>query len=305
MNTINLYAQPDIDPGADPTDWQDIIASRALRQAVEQDQLPVIPDRLRSAYDAQAQVEQLAEELRRDPASGDEQDVIDNAIADVLAGRPLPADLGTVLHDKTVESQRRHTANLAAEKLLTTMSQRIPQIITESLPEVLDGIRAEVEQALTGARAAVAILDGLDVGDGEAVAAATDEQRAAIADLREASRRYNRARKMQRDALVASDLRPSGTTNWTAGGHTWKSVFDRAVHELSTAGGTVELPTTMKWHQRITALAARTDVWVPTPEQMHQLWITRVQHVGPSSRVTVTASGSIINADHGSDDDAS
>lgn len=305
MSTTNLYDQPDVDPGADPTDWQNIIASRALRQAVEQDQLPVIPDRLRSAYAAQAQVEQMAEELRRDPTSGDEQEVIDSAIADVLAGRPLPTDLGTVLHDKTVESQRRHTANLAAEKLLTTMGQRIPQIVTESLPEILDGIRVEVEQALANARATVTTLDGLDIGDGEAVAAATDEQRAAIADLREASRRYNRARKMQRDALVASHLRPSGTTDWSAGGHTWKSVFDRAVHELSTAGGTVELPTSMKWYDRITALAGRRDVWVPTPEQMHQLWITRVQNVGPSSRAKVSTSGSIINAEHISDDVAS
>lgn len=279
----------DTDPGPDTDEWKGGRSLAALQRAVAEGHLRNVPEALRVALDALTRAEDTARELQ----TGGHRDAVHMYVtrltADVLAGKPLPENLGKQLHDEVQAAEQAHTANVAAERLLANLRQRIPEAVTRALPDLLDGIRAEVEQSLTDARAAVKALDGLDVGDGEAVAAATAKQHAAIADLRAASGRYNRARQMQRTVLTASHIDPPGTTSVSVG-HTWGAVFDAGAHEFRRVVGTTStLPVRgMRWFDRITALVARTDVVVPTPEEMHRAWLERPSSSPVTYRSTKT-----------------
>jgi hypothetical protein len=123
-------------------------------------------------------------------------------------------------------------------------------------------------------------LGDLNVSDPDAVAAATDKQRAALLALGELKVRYNRVRTGQRAALAASSLPVPGKTQWSVG-HGWTQVFESGLHEFAKQPG---LPSTMKQTERLRAIARRKDTWMPTIEELVDAWETA--HAKPEPIVT-------------------
>lgn len=276
-----VYGDPTFDPGAgilgaavtDTTSQ----AITWLTSALRHDEIPSPPERLRQALEAIPRAQQIVMEARSQLADGANTNPIDAITDDLIAGKDGPTDLLRVIDDSLSRHERTtHVARLV-NTVMPLLRDKMPSAIAKALPETLEPIRAEVKRVHTSMTKAAAAIGTLDVTDGEAVATATDEQRAAIAELRDLTRQYNRLRLVQRNLLVAG-AEPIGRTTLSATDHTWRKVLSSGVHEFSgvtagDSGPSVDLP----WHARARAIARRSDVWVPTVEQMQSVWQTKIE----------------------------
>ena len=281
--TSHIYADPGIDPGAAPIIGSQAASAIGVRTAVAHGELPTLPNRLRNALAADAAVQGLRNAVFGATLEGKRgMAALTRKITDAaLAGETLPTaeEFRTQALNAWLEDQAGQAQSTALNALHRTVKDSAPVAITAALPEALTAVRTEVEAALTEARALIRTLDGLDIHHAAAVAEATKAQRDAVTSLPAVARRYNRLRMLQRDLMVASHLDPAGTTGLSVdqGVNAWRGVFETGLYEFShitpgDPGPELDMPSV----DRLIAVAARDDVWVPSIEQAEDAWQDRL-----------------------------
>lgn len=277
LNMLNVYADPTVDPGPVHTSTLNATtAKRHLVAAVTSGDLSALPVPVQRALELHDQLEHKRGALSLTQAPPD-LDVAARALAHevITQGKSVPE--ASALADLALEvqgEQARHGATVAA---LNALERQARSQVTATLLAEQDGMLAEIRdrvgEVLTSARSAVEQIGGIDLNDSAQIAAGTKTQREAVSALPVLARTYNRLRMVQRDVYAVTGQEPPGTTAWNSGTAqaTWNAVFSSGVHEFSSitlgsAGTSVELPSIT----RLLAVARRTDVWVPTYEQMGQ-----------------------------------
>lgn len=135
-----------------------------------------------------------------------EWSAVDDAVADVLAGLPVPGDLGS----RVLAVRKGNEATGVAVQALTRLRERLHvhqrEIQVRHADRALDVVATELHQLLTQARPVLAALGNIDSADAAIKAARVDEWRQA-GDL---GARYTQLRAAQlritEDALNPGDL---------------------------------------------------------------------------------------------------
>ena len=125
----------------------------------------------------------------------------------LLDGGDPPDDLGAAALAASIETQRHEALSTHLDALRLRIKEALPLILREAEDEIVTGLRDKVNAVLDDARAADHDLDGLNIDQPEHVAAASAKARAAISQLPELSRRYNRLRMVHIDYLVPARFR--------------------------------------------------------------------------------------------------
>lgn len=235
---------------------------------------PVVPQSITTAVAALAY---LTDTL---PASGYGQSRADSLTAfagrvttDVLDGQPWPENFAAAAFDAEQARTRADTAVRAAESIREQIGDRFGDIVTDALPDLLDGLRTELDDVLSNLRPVLDALGSLNVGDPIEVADADPQQRAAVSTIRRLRSRYNVVRLAQRAAYRASTEPIPGNSDQSV--HGWATVFDSGIHEFSNIPHHGSLPSPVRSDEQMRALAARDDIWIPTVQQMAAAWDTR------------------------------
>lgn len=254
-----------------PTDSVIVRSPRAhLLAALRHNRYPVVPAGLTAAVAALEAVDELDLEVRSRPARGLGPWVQDVAAA-ALAGDALPEDFQVRAHEAQLEADRQTTASVAVAALRQALEQRLPGVISDSLDDLLRGLRVPLAEVMEELRTTVVALGPLDALDPDAVAGASDEQRLALLDLGELRKRYGVVRMAQTQALEASDQPPPGSSAWTVG-HGWPEVFETGVVEFSDVRRYGNPGPNVKPVDRLRGLASRPDVWLPGVDEMREAW---------------------------------
>lgn len=207
---------------------------------------------------------------------------------DALNGKDFPADFASAAHAAQVASDRQAAQAAALEGIRRQVTAQLPRVVSASLAELLDGLRAELETIVTEARAADTDLGNLDPTNPDAVATGTNKQRAAVGALAGLRPRYNRVRVAQKSALAASDRHPIGWTPWSVD-QTWTHVWASGLHEYRD-GATGELAGAAV--SRFLEVIRRGDVWLPSVEEMEATWAAKHAPIQTASASTPSSSES-------------
>ncbi len=206
----------------------------------------------------------------------------------LLAGGTLGDDFATRAHQAQVAQDRQEAATRPLDIIRNKVEQALPRVVTDALPELLGGLRVELDDVMAGLAEADRRLGDLDIGDPGAVAAATNDQRAALTELGNLRRRYRLVRTSQHDAYRASDTRAPGVTGLSVG-HGWPQVAASGVTECSDVA-TLGLPDPdVSPAQRFRALAHRADVWLPGVAGLHVAWDALTVGPDPAAEPTRSA----------------
>lgn len=237
-----------------------------FRAGVRRGAYPVVPDSVTAALSVADRVEQLQRELR---AGMVETNALERSLEQrLLAGEPAEETLFAIA-DAELDNERRGRAVQRLGTLEPRLRDATRSVIREALPEILGGLRAELDDVVTTLRKAYADAGDLDVHqpDPMLVAQAGDAQRAAVVTIAEASQRYRRLRRAQRDALAASDLPVPGDSPWRASWG-WSHVFETGVHEVSAPNLTGLPGAGLPKRAAVRAVVERRDVWLPGPDEL-------------------------------------
>jgi len=244
----------------------------AFLSALRYGHYPVVPEPLATAVAAIEGALDLEREVMTTPAEGLGV-FCQRVAADVLAGRGYPSDFGQAAFEAQQSADRVNAQSFAVQAVRRELDQQLPGVITEALPGLLGGLRKRVEKVLAELRKVDEVLGDLDLTDPAAVAAASDEERAAFLRFGELRTTYVQSRHGQRASLQASstvapgwhDLLPSGDAGWPA-------IFEVAVHEVSDPRKHGSLTGSLGSSLRFRSLAHRPDVWVPDVDQLRDAW---------------------------------
>lgn len=244
-------------------------ARPAFLASVRHGRYPVVPDALAVAIAALEGADDLEREVLSAPPEG-LGPFCQRVADDVLAGRGYPQDFAAAAFDAQQAASKIDAQSVAAQAVRQQLGQRFPSVVSAALPVLLDGLRGRLGETVTGLREVVQALGDLDVADPDAVAAASDKQRAALLRFNELRKAYNVVRVGQRTALEASGITPPGVTRWSYG-HGWAQVFASGVHEFSDVRRK-GLPGPVRPAERFRGLAHRGDVWLPDVEELSDAW---------------------------------
>lgn len=236
-------------------------ADTVLRAALARGDFPSVPDAVSVAAGAKQRLDQLERAHRLSTTTAD---VIQTTVEDLLADRHV--DPGA-FDAELLDAFRRADVDEARMRISSTMHRKVESswhaAVATALPELLDGLRVDLEELLASARAACDALGDLDTADAAAVASASSEQRKALLALGPLAMRYERIRVAQRAAIVVGDSRPPGGDTRGVSGPTWADVFARGVHEFTDVPFLGTVPEEPAGVPRLRQVAARTDVWLP------------------------------------------
>lgn len=243
-------------------------ARPAFLASVRHGRYPVVPDALAVAIAALEGADDLEREVLSAPPEG-LGPFCQRVADDVLAGRGYPQDFAAAAFDAQQSADRVNAQSVAAQAVRQQLQQRFAGVVSVALPDLLDGLRDGLGETLTGLREVVQALGDLDTADPDAVAAASNKQRAALLRFNELRKAYNVVRVGQRAALEASGITPPGVTRWSYG-HGWPQVFASGVHEFSNVRKNG--PGAVRPAERFRGLARRGDVWLPSVEELSDAW---------------------------------
>jgi hypothetical protein len=228
---------------------------RTFREALAAGYFPVVPPAVEAAVTADQRLTALLRAPRVTDTLGD---VMDRALGEIVAGRPVDPQQ---LHDDLVDAHQRAEVEPHLMHMHAQMHRRAKDawhgVILQQVPALLEGLRVELADVMAATRAAAADLDGLKLDDASAVAGATDRQRAALLALAPLAGRYERLRIAQQATLAVAAKPPAPVGSEVQ--PTWQEVFDTGVHEFS---GVPPLPPGPSV-ARLLAVARRSDVWLP------------------------------------------
>lgn len=274
-----VYRDKSIDPGSAPHALTRHSALRNLDAAVAANELPDLPTNLATILSARGKIDAFATTMFGTQLTGMAHTT---QLADSLV---LAAFTGEALPDGETFTQRMREA-WTADQASAVQSQIVQHAVRETEGRTSAGISQHLEDYLAVVRAAVmavvakvrdldAILDGLNITDVSAVAKASAKQRDAVGALPDLARQYNRLRMLQRDLLVASEDQAPGVndTSVERDSRAWASVFDAGLMEFERVNYVDHgVPHDLPASERILAVARRTDVWVPTPDEADEAW---------------------------------
>lgn len=249
-------------------------AARSVLAAIRTGALPDLPSALTALPDALARVGQFELAVLTGAQPENSQQMVARYAAALATGddAPDPAAFAADVHSAAQVGANADAVPYTLASIRRKTEETVATTLTNHADTLLDSIRAQVGATLTEARAATRDLAGMDHTDPAAVAGATEAQRAALRTLATLATRYNRARKLQRDVLVATGA-PVGQTPSSPDTFGWTDTFTLGIHEHSRANFADHGPdTTLPPVARMVALATRPDVWVPTREQLEHRW---------------------------------
>ncbi|MGI8680656.1 MAG: hypothetical protein ACR2JO_00680, partial [Mycobacteriales bacterium] len=154
----------------------------ALLAALRQEAFPSVPGALRTAVEALEGADGLERAVMTSPPLGLAA-FVQQVAADVLGGRGLPEDFAAAAYTAQQSADRLDAQSVAVQELRRAVQAQFPHVVAACLPELLAGLRDQLVTLLTELRAAVADIGDLDTASPQAVAAATDPQRAALLAL--------------------------------------------------------------------------------------------------------------------------
>lgn len=243
-----------------------IVPAAAFRAGVRAGRYPVIPDAVASALSARDELEAMRPSLYAGapPRSA----LAESLLNAVVAGSPPQAALDAAV-DAHIDLDRRDIAAGLLQQAMAGTENVLRSTITTGLPEILGGLRIQLDDAVESLRAAYRAVDDLDVHqpDPMLVAQASKAQRDALVSIAEGTKRYHRIRSAQRDALTASSLPVPGDNVWRAG-YGWKDFFATGLHEVSAPAGGGMPGRGLAPRLAVRAVAMRPDVWLPDPDEM-------------------------------------
>lgn len=271
----------DADLDAAPTNRTPESVRPAFLDGIRHGRYPLVPDALAVAVDALDRVGELEREAMNAKPEG-LGPFCQRVAADVLAGKGYPKDFAAAAFEAQQAADRLAATALAVHTVRRMLSESFATAVAKALPELLGGLRARLAEVMSELLEVDQTIGALDMSSTEAVAAASDEQRAALLAFGELKRRYNVLRMAQRDALEASALKPPGVTDRTVD-HGWRQVFETAVHEVSEPRKFGRPSEDIRSAERFRGLARRPDVWLPTVEELQAVW--HRLHPPPEHRV--------------------
>ncbi len=238
--------------------------------AVRAGWLPAIPDYLAAILEVLATAERYRLDLAGRPVEGlaiFARQVVDSAVA----GEGFPADpdeFAEGAHRAFVAAERQAAVSNVLPIVLDQIRERVASAIAAATPEILAGLRTDLEEVLSAVRAADQAIGAVDIADPEAVAAASGPQREALLALRDLTGRYNRVRHAQRAVYGATAERPPGYDGLSID-HTWKRVvYDRGLHEFADVRNRGTISTGGPRIQRLRQVSRRHDAWLPDLDQL-------------------------------------
>lgn len=216
-----------------------------------------------------------AGDLERGVLGGQPQGVgpfIQQVAADVLAGKGLPDDFAEAAYLASTAGDRQAASISAVQGVRRLLDLQFPAVVARSLPELLGGLSTQLDEVMRELRDVDKALGTLGMtSTPEAIAAATDKQRAALLAFADLQKRYNLVRYAQTTALQASGVKPPSVTEVSVG-LGWAEVFASGVHEFSDVARRGLPPAHGQPAQRFRALARRADVWLPTVDELAKAW---------------------------------
>ncbi|MCM0622847.1 hypothetical protein [Nocardioides bruguierae] len=232
------------------------------------------PDTVTGLIAAEDRLIDLEQQIQQRPQTLDE--FLGETVSDLVAGKPLPDDIGVRVSEIAAAEQAADQAALAMQQIQHRLRSRWDTTAHDAADELLEHLREDLTSILTEARTAVTALDGLDVQDSEAVAEATDKQRAALAALKALRPRYRRLRSQQTDIVEAVYERPDSASPHDATAWRWKHVWASRIHEFENVYATAPKHDTrdVLWFRELTT---RTDVWLPNIDDLRTSW-SEIQH---------------------------
>lgn len=234
----------------------------AFRNALKNGHFPVVPDTVAAAAAAMDNIIALEQEVLAGPLEG-LSPFCNRVAADVLAGKGYPSDFADGAYAAQQAAERANASQVAVQTIRDRLHLKFPHVIQVGLPGLLAGLRTQVSATMKALRKVDQVLGDLDLTDPAAVAAATDEQRAAFLEFNDLHVTYKRARYAQRSALQASAVK-----HW----EWWSPVFEVGIHECGDVREHGALNGRVGSVNRFRGLAHRPDVWVPTLEELDLAW---------------------------------
>lgn len=238
------------------------------------DQLPAVPASIANAAIALRSVSDRLHAIAATMTAAG----ADNAFMAATLDR-IEVDGPGVLDGFGDDLEARHHALAAGERLQnalgsieTSLRARLRNRINDDSGPIMDALATQLAAVRDRASSAAAQLDGLDIDDPAAVAAASDTQRTALLELRGMRHDYEAIRTSQR-ALYNATGRPPYTTPHAPRPDSWADVFETRAHEFKwTTHASAPAPyNEARWWVE---LLRRSDAWCPTPNQLREHWAT-------------------------------
>lgn len=242
----------------------------SLASHVEAGRFPRVPQALRDALSGRDIIDRIRREQLA-PSVTPAQ-FLASAVTDLMSGQE-PTDFVNRAADAWLNADRAGAAAEALAQAESDVVRRLPRRVTEALPELVAGLREQLEVTVDALRAAYAVIGDdvdLDSPDVTLVLEATASKRKAWQTVRDQSVHYRLLRTLQLSALTGSDAKPPGTTEWTL--HGWRDVEATGVLELGELTGTGVPGADLARRNRIRAAVTRTDVWMPDLDQLSAAW---------------------------------
>lgn len=246
-----------------------VLPSAGFRAGIRRGVYPVVPDAVQAALGARERLESLLQTLYADAPR--RADLGGQLLGELTAGTDPDQALAAAV-DAQVDLDRRDAAAGIIQGAQRGAENHLRATIGARLPEILAGLRAQLEEVVTTLRKAYADAGTLDVHapDPMEVAQATKKQRDALVIVAEQTKLYRRIRLAQRDALVASDLRVPGDDGLRI--TSWREFFATGLHEVSAPGGYGLPGADAAPRNAVRAVVERPDVWLPDPDAMAEAY---------------------------------
>ncbi|GAB3253219.1 hypothetical protein GCM10027425_12330 [Alteromonas gracilis] len=244
-------------------------ATGRFRADVRSGRYPVVPDAVTAAIGAGDTLRDLHRDLFDGTAEGDQA----CGLLDRLISGHDPREALDQAVDAVLSTERRDRAAKILDQAKPGLDRFLRDTITENLPEMLAGLRTQLDETVAVLRTAYTDVGDLDVHEPDPmlVAKASAKQRAALVTIAESTRVYTRIRNAQRDLLAASSAPVPGDNPWRAY-WSWKDVFKAGVHEVASPN-LMGLPGDGQPRRRaVRAVVQREDVWLPDLEQISEAW---------------------------------
>lgn len=238
----------------------------AFRAGLRADRYPVVPTAVTAALDAR----ETLTELHRHLFDGVPRpaELTDGLLHALTTGQPAQDALDAAV-DAHMDRERRNAAANLLRWASDGAEKHLRDTVRDALPEMLAGLRDQLEQSAEALRKAYRAAGDLDINqpDPLLVAQATKAQQDALVTIAEETRKYRRIRTAQRDALAASSLPVPGDNPWRSR-WSWRDLFATGVHEVQHPG-TYGLPGEGRAPRlAVQAVVTRADMWLPDPDQM-------------------------------------